>query len=146
MSAPLETFVDWMKAAMPPVGRGDVPVLLRHTLDKLRGARSASPPHDIYETETALCIVLDVPGATARNTRVAWDGTATVTVHVARARPSLPSPRVEEHPVCDWYREITVPIDVDGARATTSLQDGVLTVRLPKDESDGVEAIPVVVG
>lgn len=114
MSTSFHTVLDWMKAAVPPLGRGDVPVLLRRTLDKLGGARSAPPPHDIHENETELCVVLDVPGATARNTRIAWDGTDTLTVHVARVRPSLPAPRLEEYPLRDWYREIRVPVDVVG--------------------------------
>lgn len=142
----LDTLVDWMKASVPPLGRGDVPVLVRHTLEKLTGARSARPALDVYEDANELRIVVDVPGATARNTRVAWDGTDTLTVHVARARPLLPTPHLAEVAICDWYREIPVPVEVDGARATTSLEDGVLTVRLPKDDADGVEPVPVVVG
>ncbi|MDD2732169.1 MAG: Hsp20/alpha crystallin family protein [Candidatus Pacebacteria bacterium] len=47
---------------------------------------------------------------------------------------------------CHWgkfSREIILPVEVDGARAKADLKEGILTIRMPKIEREGVKKITI---
>ena len=111
-------------------------------LEPLGDAPVVNPPVDVYENDRELVIHADVPGASRDGTRVAWDGSGSLTVAVKRQE--LPSGMVwaSEYEPCEWYRSLELPDYADGSRAMPTVKDGVLTIRVPK-RATGSKIIPV---
>jgi HSP20 family molecular chaperone IbpA len=109
-----------------------IPVLRSDAVEQLDAAPLAEPAVDVYENERQFLIVADVPGGTREGTRVAWAEGHGVTLQVK----SAPSPGgtlwADEREGCDWFRTLELPAYADGSRASATLRDGVLTVRVPK--------------
>lgn len=89
-----------------------------------------SPPVDIYEDPSQFVVLADVPGAAPEETDVWLNGDhMTLTARVVD-RPEA-EPTQEEYPIGHWYRHFTLSgIDTDEVEA--ALENGVLTVRMPK--------------
>ena len=89
-------------------------------LEKTR-ARELAPPVDVYENETELVIVADLPGATRERLDIKIDP---------------PELRIETRPERDdeplWRRSFTIDERIDANKVSAELKHGVLTVRLPK--------------
>ncbi|MEF8787954.1 MAG: Hsp20/alpha crystallin family protein [Planctomycetota bacterium] len=97
--------------------------------DELEG-RVFSPAVDIYETDDQFTVLADVPGASPEETDV-WvdEDSMTVTARVQDAPGGECT--TEEYPTGHWYRHFALSgIDTDEVEVV--LQNGVLTVRLPK--------------
>jgi HSP20 family protein len=89
-------------------------------LEKTR-ARELAPPVDVYENESELVIVADLPGATRERLDIKIDP---------------PELRIETRPERDdeplWRRSFTIDERIDANKVSAELKHGVLTVRLPK--------------
>lgn len=105
-----------------------------------RGAESTRnmpvylPDVDIYETQNALVVVADIPGASSENVDIDLrDDTltikATVETYGQDERPVL-----TEYEIGDYYRQFTLGRSIDQSRIEASIKDGVLTLILPKVE------------
>jgi HSP20 family protein len=79
---------------------------------------AAPPPLDVYENDTELLLVADVPG-------VGQDG-ATVTIEQDRLVVEAKGKTRRYH------RELIVPSTIDAEKVSASIKAGVLTVHLPK--------------
>ena len=139
----LENLVQWTKSKLSRFTGGDVPVTTSRSLDGLTRGRVGVPAADLFENQSELQLVVDVPGATPRNTHVTWNEVDTLAVHVQRAGAAPGTPWLSEYEESDWYREIILSPDVDGAKATSTVRDGVVTVRLPKRRTTSSTHIPV---
>lgn len=101
-------------------------------LEPLGDARLLTPALDVYENDKELLILADVPGGSRESAKVAWDEASGLTFLV---RPQgLPKGAVwgAEYRPNEWYRALALPDYADGAKATSSIKDGVLTIRIPK--------------
>lgn len=92
------------------------------------------PDVDIYETQEALVVVADIPGASSENVDIDLrDDTltirATVETYGQDERPVL-----TEYEIGDYYRQFTLGRSIDQSRIEASIKDGVLTLILPKVE------------
>jgi HSP20 family protein len=79
---------------------------------------AAAPLLDVYENDTELLLVADVPG-------IGSDG-ATVTLDQDRLTVEA------KNETRRYLRELIVPPTIDGEQVSASIKAGVLTVHLPK--------------
>ena len=111
-------------------------------LESLGEAPLSTPRVDVYENDKEVLVYADVPGGTRTGATVAWDEARGLTFLVkARARPAG-TPWASEYEPCDWFRAIELPAYVDGSKATCTLKEGVLTIKVPK-RAVAAKLIPV---
>jgi HSP20 family protein len=93
---------------------------------------SDGPDADLVECADRYVLVLDVPGARAGSVRVRVDGPNLL---IEGEKPAArPEGRVSlsERNVGAFRREFLLPTDADGATVSARLDDGLLTVTLPR--------------
>ena len=135
--------VDWTKSKLSGLAGNDVPVTSTETGDALTRGTVAVPSLDMFESEREYRLVIDVPAATVRNTHVTWNDHDTLWVYVQRGAQELCAPLACEYNESDWYREIILPADANGPKATAEVRHGVLTIRVPKRRTLSSKLIPV---
>jgi len=101
-----------------------------------------APPVDVFETDGEILLRADVPGASPENTKVHWDDGGELSFRVRRD-PGAGETWGKEYP--DWYRAFRVPDSARSGEATSSVKDGVLTVRIPKSGASA-KRVPIAVG
>jgi HSP20 family protein len=135
--------VEWTKSKLSELTGETVPVTNRDTLDALTTGTVAIPPLDLFESEKEYRIVVDAPGATAPSAHLTWNEVDTLAIFVQRATSHSGSSLLSEYRESSWYREIVLPADANGARASAEVRHGVLTVRVPKRRTLSGKLIPV---
>ena len=107
--------------------------------------RYMTPPVDIYETDDALVVVADVPGARRDDIALRVDeGILTISARIAHDRPEDTLHR--EFELASYHRQFRLSDAVDTERIAADLKHGVLRVRLPKAERMRPRTIAVEVG
>jgi len=90
------------------------------------------PPVDIYETEEAIVLTADLPGVDASDVQTDLrDNLLTITAPTRSVEPSW-KPVHQEYPVGHYLRQFRLGQQIDQAKITAELKDGVLTLTLPK--------------
>jgi HSP20 family protein len=101
---------------------------------------------DVQETADAYVIHTSVPGVKQEDVSISLLG-ATLTIRGERKEQRSEEREgrwlIRERQSGAFQRSITLPGAVDGDNATADFKDGVLTVSLPKAESDKVRQISV---
>lgn len=94
-----------------------------------------TPPIDIYETEDGLGLMADLPGVTVDSLELqVQDNKLTL---YGRVEPYVPEEARlihREYEIGDYLRSFILSEDVDHDRITARLNNGVLTVELPRSE------------
>jgi len=103
----------------------------------------AEPAADIFEGATELQIVADVPGARQRDTIVSLSSDNTLVLYARVSEQGAERPMGGEFRASDWYRSFRLPAAFDGDRARASLEQGVLTIRVPRRKESAPKLIPV---
>ena len=98
-------------------------------------ARIFLPTADIYETEDALSVVLEMPGVEKNNVDVRVEGG----VLKVEGRPDFSKyqglqPLYTEYNVGHYFRSFQLSSKIDHNRIEAELKDGVLALTLPKVE------------
>ena len=107
-------------------------------------ARTVTPRVDIYETETSVVLLADMPGVGANDLDVVAErDTLTVRGRVPRAGSA---PEYQEFELADYMRAFTVTEDLDLGNVTATLRDGVLRVEIPRSAKVQPKKIPVRAG
>jgi HSP20 family molecular chaperone IbpA len=109
-----------------------IPVVAGGELEQLSSSPLDTPPVDMFENEREFLIHADVPGGNRHSATVAWDASSGLKVLVKRTAPRIGADPAGEDGGVDWYRALALPEYADGLRATSSIRDGVLTIRVPK--------------
>jgi HSP20 family molecular chaperone IbpA len=135
--------VEWTKSKLSALAGDVVPVTSSDTLDALTTGTVVVPSLDLFESEKEYRVVVDAAGATASNANLTWNEIDTLVVHVRRAATGSGRPLFREFPESDWYREIVLPLDANGAKANAEVKRGVLTIRVPKRRTLIGKPIPV---
>ena len=95
--------------------------------------RYVAPPVDIYEDDQGLVVMADLPGVEPGTLDVRVDrGLLTIqgrATHLASADPVY-----REYELTGFFRQFQLPEEVDVARITADVRNGVLTLRLPRAE------------
>jgi HSP20 family molecular chaperone IbpA len=97
---------------------------------------------DLFESDDAYLVVIDLPGATAETTEISAEtGGVTIEAHRLKNVPAEFRYEREERPVI-LDADLPVPPDATAEDASASIDRGVLELRLPKSDDDG-RKIPV---
>jgi len=103
-----------------------------------------APPVDIHETDAAIIVEADMPGVDRAGVEVKIDsGVLTLQGRVKRKSVEGVTHLYEEFAPVDYYRAFTLGTEVDESRVGASMEQGVLTVTLPKAERARVRKIEV---
>jgi HSP20 family molecular chaperone IbpA len=91
------------------------------------------PHSDVYETEEALAVVMEVPGVAREAVQIELrEDVLRVEARVDPAKYEGLEPVYTEYGVGHWARAFALPDRVDRERIEARLEDGVLTLTLPK--------------
>jgi len=98
-------------------------------------ARSFAPSADIYETDSGLEVVLEMPGVDKSHIEITVEDNV-LQVHgtIAFSRYQGLRPLYTEYPVGHYRRSFSLSNRIDQHRITAEMSDGVLRVSLPKAE------------
>ncbi len=98
-------------------------------------ARVYMPTTDIFETEAALMLALEMPGVDRENVNVKLEnGVLTIEGEIDFAKYEGLSPVYTEYNVGNYARSFEVSSDIDQERISAELKDGVVMLTLPKAE------------
>ncbi|MCK6545540.1 Hsp20/alpha crystallin family protein [Myxococcota bacterium] len=113
----------------------DLELKEKRELKREEGTRQGpyfEPQVDIYETPTALTLVADLPGARSEDLEIDLrDSVLTLTAKAKGAEPRW-RPVYEEYRVGHYSRQFRVGNQIDQAKISAKVKDGVLTLTLPK--------------
>jgi HSP20 family protein len=103
------------------------------------------PPVDIYETDKALAVIVDLPGVHKDGVDIRVDqGILTIK---GKIRYQPPKNLVRgEFGLLDFFRQFQLSDEVDQGKITAESKNGVLTITLPKAEKAKPRQIEVKVG
>ena len=91
------------------------------------------PQTDVYETEDALTVVMEVPGVAREAMEIELkDDVLRVEARIDPSRYEGMEPLYTEYSVGHWTRSFALSDRVDRERIGAQLEDGVLTLTLPK--------------
>jgi HSP20 family protein len=101
--------------------------------EKTVPGRHYVPYADIYETDDALCVVMEMPGVEKKDLNVALENAVLrVDGQVNFSKYEGLEPLYTEYNVGHYARSFTLSNKVDQERISAQLDDGVLTLTLPK--------------
>lgn len=104
--------------------------------------RTQRMPVDVFANDDGLVLIADLPGVAPADLDVSFDkGMLTV----AGSRNLAWTPE-EEGRTIQYQRRFQVPDDIDAEQVSARLDNGVLTVHLPKAESAKPRKIPILSG
>jgi HSP20 family molecular chaperone IbpA len=91
------------------------------------------PYTDVYETEEALTVVMEMPGVSREAVNIeSKEDVLRVEARIDFSKYGGMEPVYTEYNVGHWTRSFTVSDKVDRERIAATLEDGVLTLTLPK--------------
>jgi len=119
------------------VERRELPDDLRQLLERSTAAVECTPPLDVVETETAVQILLDLPGVAASQIEIVFSRNV---VLIAGEKPAATPEHddaafhIAERAFGRFARAIGLEGAFDAGHATATLKDGELRVVLPRLE------------
>jgi HSP20 family molecular chaperone IbpA len=97
--------------------------------------RAFMPTADIFETEEALTVVLEMPGVSRDNVDVnIEDGVLTIEGRIDFKKYEGLRPVYGEYNIGPYRRGFRLSNQVDQSKITAEMSDGVVTLTLPKSE------------
>jgi HSP20 family protein len=132
-------FADDVRQIFRELGRG-------HAFDTLAG--ECTPPLDIYETDEALEIAMDLPGVDPTAVRIVVKGNAILVAGEKAPRRGRgdSSFHLVERGFGRFTRTARLSAPCDAARARATLANGELRITLPKIADRRGQSIPITVG
>jgi HSP20 family protein len=107
--------------------------------------RAYMPTADIYETEDALTVVLEMPGVSKDNVDVSVEnGVLTIEGRIDFKKYEDLQPVYGEYNVGPYRRSFRISSQVDQDKITAEMRDGVITLTLPRAEEAKPRRIAVV--
>jgi HSP20 family protein len=115
--------------------------------EQTRSGPVFTPAVDIFETETALTVVADIPGVKAQDLTIDLrENLLTLIGDVAPLEGPEEGDIIREYRTGSYVRQFTLAETIDQAQIKAQLSDGVLRLTLPKVEQALPRQIPVQVG
>jgi HSP20 family molecular chaperone IbpA len=106
--------------------------------------RSALPAVDVFEDETGITLLADMPGVPRDGLELKVEGDELlIEGSVQAATPDNMEAVYAEVRIPRFRRSFTLSRELDSANVDASLKDGVLTVRIPKQAHAQPRRIPV---
>jgi HSP20 family protein len=98
-------------------------------------ARMFLPTTDIYETEQALTVVMEMPGVDKGKVEInVEEGVLTVEGRIDFSKYEALEPVYTEYNIGNFRRSFNLSNSIDQDKIRADMKDGVLTVTLPKAE------------
>jgi HSP20 family molecular chaperone IbpA len=105
------------------------------------------PAVDVFEDQTGITVVADLPGVSKDRLDVkVQDGNLVIEAEARVPTPDGLRLRHAEMPAPSYFRAFALSPDFDTAKIEANLQDGVLTLRVPRSENARPRRIEVKVG
>jgi HSP20 family molecular chaperone IbpA len=112
--------------------------------EKTLPSRYFTPLTDIYETEEALTVVMEMPGVEKKDLDVQLESdTLRVEGRIDVSKYDGLDPLYSEYNVGHFARSFSLSGAIDAKRIAAVLEDGVLTLTLPKVEAARPKRIPI---
>ncbi len=106
-----------------------------------------TPDVDIFETETALTLLADMPGTDANALSIDLrDDTLTITGNVREVGGKGEEPLLVEYETGTYYRQFSLSEIIDQDKIDAQLKNGVLHLTLPKVEKATPRKISIKAG
>lgn len=106
-----------------------------------------TPDVDIFESETDITLLADMPGVTTEHMTIDLrDDILTLTGEAEADGDASEAPIILEYGVGKYYRQFTLSEVIDQAKITAELKDGVLRLVLPKVEKATPRKITISAG
>ena len=105
------------------------------------------PPVDVFENESGITLLADLPGVSRDRLGVRVDGDTLLVEAIATTTvPQNMELVYGEAQIASYRRQFTLSRELDGARIEATLKDGVLRLSIPKREEAKPRRIDVRVG
>ena len=115
--------------------------------EQTRSGEMFTPVVDIFETETTLTVVADIPGVKAQDLTIDLrENLLTLIGDVAPLEGPEEGDVFREYRTGRYVRQFTLAETIDQAQIKAQLSDGVLRLTLPKVEQAKPRQIPVQAG
>jgi HSP20 family molecular chaperone IbpA len=112
-----------------------------------RAGATFTPAVDIFETESAITLLADMPGVTSDDLNIDLrENTLTLEGDVASPESEGEVAIFREYPVGKYFRQFTLSEVIDQGKIEATLKDGVLRLNLPKVEKATPRKITVSAG
>ncbi|HEY1127790.1 MAG TPA: Hsp20/alpha crystallin family protein [Roseateles sp.] len=103
------------------------------TLNSAANERAVAPAVDVFEDETGITLLADMPGVPRDQLELHVEGdTLLIEGRVQPQTPSGLEAIYAELRVPRWRRSFTLSRELDTSKVDANLKDGVLTLRIPK--------------
>lgn len=103
------------------------------------------PAVNIIETESGLTLTADIPGASKETLDINVEkGILTISAPISRSMPGTPV--YTEFELAPYYRQFSIPESLDHEKASADLNNGILTLKIPKAEAAKPRKIEIRVG
>lgn len=93
------------------------------------------PAVDIYEKESSLVLLADMPGVPMEDVEIDVNNDQLTIRGMVTAEESQGTALLREYAVGDYYRQFTLSNVIDQSKIEASMKDGVLKLVLPKAEA-----------
>jgi HSP20 family molecular chaperone IbpA len=97
-------------------------------------AYTLRPAVDIYETDEGLTLVADLPGVTKKELHIDIDQ-GLLTIKTDAYQPLAGDSLRREFIHGKFFRQFQIPEEVDEAKFLAEMENGVLTLQMPKSET-----------
>ena len=107
--------------------------VLESDAERTVARRAFVPRVDIYETDSAINVIADMPGVSADSLDITLEqGVLTINGYVEEERPRDHALTYAEYRVGDYTRRFSVSNQIAQDRIDATVKDGVLRLHLPK--------------
>lgn len=104
------------------------------------------PPADIYETKNEYVLKADLPGVRKENLEITlMNNELTIDGKIADEHRGAENPKYREYTLCNYHRVFRVDDAINTGAITASLENGILTLTLPKSEEAKPKKIAITV-
>jgi HSP20 family protein len=116
------------------------------TVERTRGGPTYTPRVDILETAAELRVFADLPGVQAEDLDIRFEDHELTIYGKVAARHADIEPLVSEYGIGDFHRTFSIGEAIDATKISADLNNGVLTLHLPKTEKVKPRRIKVKTG
>jgi HSP20 family protein len=115
---------------LPQKGRAE-----QTTPERTRGGVFFTPRVDIFENDTELTLMADVPGVRPEDVDLRYDKGELILHAKVQPHAQQGTPLLNEFEVGDFYRAFAINESLDSTKISAECKNGVLIVHLPKVEA-----------
>jgi HSP20 family molecular chaperone IbpA len=110
-------------------------IVEQNETERTRDTRLYIPRVDIYETDEAIHLIADIPGADENSIDITLEkNVLTIDAEVQAEKPQDYSLTYAEYGIGSFRRKFNLSNEIDQEKIVAEVKDGVLKLKLPKSE------------